>query len=124
MRRLISPFNRSIGLVEQIFAQCSLGKSMNTSASISALSSKVANSADCRAAGQRHGPLLSGGCQGVLGKNHCDKGRDDTAPVLAGMSQGVAHEVNAASLPADTEHRAGGGTEDETSSIEMPARFW
>jgi hypothetical protein len=44
----------------------------------------------------------------VLGESGGDKGRDDAAPVLAGMGESVTHEVHTAALPAGAEHLAGG----------------
>jgi hypothetical protein len=40
----------------------------------------------------------------VLGKRRGDEGRDDAPAALAGMGQRIAHEVDAAALPADVEH--------------------
>jgi hypothetical protein len=40
-------------------------------------------------------PLAPGGLGIVLGEGGGDEGRDDAATLLAGMGQGVAHEVDA-----------------------------
>src|ERR1700732_3920087 len=44
-------------------------------------------------------PLGPGGFGIVLGEGGADEGRDDAAALLAGVSQHVAHEVDAAALP-------------------------
>ncbi len=44
-------------------------------------------------------PLSSGGLGVILGEGGGDEGGDDAAPLLAGMSEGIAHEVDAAALP-------------------------
>jgi hypothetical protein len=47
----------------------------------------------------------------VLGKRGGDESGDDAPPALAGMSQRVAREVDAATLPGDVEHLGDGGTD-------------
>lgn len=54
-------------------------------------------------------PLGSRGLGVVLGKRCGDEGGDDAPPALAGMRQRVAHEVDAATLPAGIEHLGHGG---------------
>lgn len=44
----------------------------------------------------------------VLGKGGGDESGDDAPTALAGMSQGLAHEVDAATLPGDVEHLGDG----------------
>jgi hypothetical protein len=95
VRRLISPFSRSIGLVEQILAQCSLGEvheGENVDLGL------IEQGGEFRqTAAQLIGdvaPLFAGGGRGVLGESGGDKGRDDATPVLAGMGESVTHEVH------------------------------
>jgi hypothetical protein len=45
----------------------------------------------------------------VLGKGGGDESGDDVPTALAGMSQRVAHEVDAATLPEGVEHLGDGG---------------
>src|ERR1700693_4689402 len=100
VRRLISPFTRSIGFVECSFGRCAGGKLMQARASLSASSINSASfltlgrswPATCRPWG-RDGPAS------VLGEGGGDEGRDDAAALFAVMRQRVAHEVNATALP-------------------------
>ena len=52
---------------------------------------------------------MRGGLGVVLGEGGGDEGRDDAPAALAGMGQGVAHEVDAAALPGGVEHLGDGG---------------
>jgi hypothetical protein len=55
-------------------------------------------------------PLSTGGLSIILRKRRGDEGRDDAATALAGVGQGVAHEVHPAALPACGEdHRSSAG---------------
>src|SRR5262249_11606000 len=66
-------------------------------------------------------PLCFGGAGIVLGKGGTDEGRDDTAALLAGMGQDIAHEVDAAALPAGVENpRLRGGRLLATAAL-MPS---
>ena len=56
-------------------------------------------------------PLLLGRPGGVLSEGSADEGADDVTAPLAGMGQGVAHEMDAAALPGGGEHAGGGGLE-------------
>lgn len=49
-------------------------------------------------------PLSAGGLGIVLGERGGDEAGDDAAAALAGMGQSIAHEVDAAALPAGVEH--------------------
>jgi hypothetical protein len=49
-------------------------------------------------------PLLACRLGVVLGEGGGDEGRDDPPALLAGMGQGVPHEVDAAALPGGAEH--------------------
>ena len=49
-------------------------------------------------------PLLARGLGVVLGEGGGDESGDDAAAALAGMGQGVAHEVHAAALPGGAQH--------------------
>jgi hypothetical protein len=48
-------------------------------------------------------PLLTGGLSIILRKRRGDEGGDDAATALAGVGQGVAHEVHPAALPGRCE---------------------
>src|SRR3954453_18942306 len=72
-------------------------------------------------------PLAAGGFGIVLGKGRADKGRDDAPALLAGMSQDIAHEVNAAALPSRIQDLSDGGLEplmrirdDELDAAQTP----
>ena len=54
-------------------------------------------------------PLFSGGIGRGLREGGGDEGRDNAAAVLAGVRQRVAHEVDAAALPASSENLGDGG---------------
>src|SRR3954447_25737284 len=89
VRRLISPFKRSIGFIHQ------LGQLLDPRAQLVGDLS----------------PLAAGGFGIVLGKGSADKDRDDAPALLAGMSQDIAHEVNAAALPSRIQDLSDGGLE-------------
>jgi hypothetical protein len=54
-------------------------------------------------------PLGAGGVGIILGEGGVDEGRDDTAALLAGMGQHIAHEVDAATRPGRAQHLGDGG---------------
>ena len=54
-------------------------------------------------------PLLAGGGGIVLGEGGADPGGDDAALGLAGVGQGVAHEMDAAALPGRPQDPGDGG---------------
>ena len=54
-------------------------------------------------------PLDTGGFGIVLGKGGADKGGDDAAALLAGIGQGIAHEVHTAALPGGMQYPRDGG---------------
>jgi hypothetical protein len=56
-------------------------------------------------------PLLGRGSGIVLREGGADPGGDDAALGLAGIGQGIAHEVHAATLPGGAEHLGDGGLE-------------
>src|SRR6516165_9482435 len=53
-------------------------------------------------------PLRSGGLGVVRGEGGADEGGDDAPATLAGMRQGIAHEVHTAALPGGIEHFGNG----------------
>jgi hypothetical protein len=72
-------------------------------------------------------PLAPGGVGIVLGEGGGDEGRDDAAALFAGMSQDVAHEVNAASLPRGVQNLGDGSLQplvgirdDELDAAQAP----
>ena len=100
VRRLISPFKRSIGLVE-----CSLGRCRGREGHVSQhvgldlihergelgdLGSELIGDL---------APLGAGGLGILLGEGGCDEGGDDAAALASGMGQQVTHEMDAAALP-------------------------
>ena len=54
-------------------------------------------------------PLLAGGFGFVLGEGDADPDRDDPALGLAGVGQGIAHEVDPAALPRRAQDLGDGG---------------
>ena len=56
-------------------------------------------------------PLCLAGGGILLGEGGGDEGRDDTAAALAGMRQGIPHEVDPAALPGGVQHPGGGDLE-------------
>ena len=54
-------------------------------------------------------PLRLGGLGAVLGEGGGDEGRDDAPAGLAGMGEGIAHGVDAATLPGRVHQLGGGG---------------
>src|SRR6478735_3191658 len=100
VRRLISPFTRSIGFVECSFGRCAAGKLMYARTSLSASSINSASfltlgrswSATCR-----HWALAASASSWA--KAVPMKAATTRPALLAGMSQHVAHEVDAAALP-------------------------
>ena len=101
VRRLISPLRRSIGLVECNLVLCWGHVREHIGLCLVEEASKL---------GQLGAELIGdlaplGSCRLgiVLGERCGDKGGDDAPAALAGMRQRVAHEVDAATLPAGVE---------------------
>ena len=109
VRRLISPLRRSSGLV-RVQLGAVLGREghvgehvglglVHEGGELGHLGPELVGDA---------APLGAGGLGVVLGEGGGDEGRDDAAAALAGMGQGVAHEVDAAALPGGGEHLGDG----------------
>ena len=61
-------------------------------------------------------PLGPGSLGIVLGEGGTDEGRDDAAALFAGMSQHVAHEVDAAALPCGVQNLGDGSLQPSWAS--------
>jgi hypothetical protein len=110
VRRLISPFTRSIGLVECNFGRCAGGEAHVGEHVALSLVHQLGELLDPGA--QLIGdlsPLAPGGFGIVLGEGLANECRDDAAALFAGMGQHIAHEVNAAALPRRAENPGDGG---------------
>ena len=64
---------------------------------------------------------LLGGLGVVLGEGGGDEGGDHPPAVLAGMGQGVAHEVHPAALPGGVQHLGDGGLDALMGIGDRPA---
>jgi hypothetical protein len=96
VRRLISPFSRSGGLVEWSLLQSSLGEAhVGHDVGLG----RVHEGGELRKLGPQlvgdAAPLGLAGGAVLLGEGRGDEGRDDAAAALAGMGQDIAHEVDA-----------------------------
>ena len=105
VRRLISPLSRSIGLVECSLVRCCGGKAhvgehvglgfIHQRGELGQLGAQLIGDL---------APLLACRRGVVLGERGGDEGGDDAAAALAGMGEGIAHEVDPAALPGRVQH--------------------
>src|SRR5512144_392243 len=100
VRRLISLWRRSNGLVLQIFLQCASGKSANAVRSALASRSMPATAGNLLSSRAATVSTWSRTRRGGLGEDGADGGGDHLGVALAHLGERVAQEVDAASLPA------------------------
>ena len=101
VRRLISPWSRSSGLVDQILRQCAVGNALNAEQVLAGVGEHVGD--DGELAGEHRGDLVELGGDVCSASGWAKIVRIAAATISRGglgdLGEHVAHEVHAAALP-------------------------